>query len=170
MEYTTLGSTGVKVSRLCFGTMSFGGDADEATSGAMFKQCRDAGINFFDTANVYSRGKSEEILGRLMKGQRDDLVLTTKVAGRMGDGPNDAGLSRRAIKFQLEASLKRLGTDRVEFYFCHVFDADTPACVLEIHQRHLRLKFLHQFQRNVACGCNRGFHAVLLQDIVEHLA
>lgn len=126
MEYVTLGSTGVKVSRLCFGTMSFGGDADEPTSARMFKDCRDAGINFFDTANVYSRGKSEEILGRLIKGTRDELVLTTKVAGRMGDGPNDGGLSRRAIKLQIEASLKRLGTDRVEFYFCHVFDQDTP--------------------------------------------
>ena len=126
MEYITVGSTGVKVSRLCFGTMSFGGDADEATSGRMFTQCRDAGINFFDTANVYSGGKSEEILGRLIQGTRDELVLTTKVAGRMGNGPNDAGLSRRAIRMQIERSLTRLGTDRVEFYFCHVFDAETP--------------------------------------------
>ncbi len=126
MEYVTVGRTGVKVSRLCFGTMSFGGDADEATSGLMFKNCRDAGINFFDTANVYSRGKSEEILGRLIKGTRDELVLTTKVAGRMGDGPNDGGLSRRAINLQIDASLKRLQTDRVEFYFLHAFDAETP--------------------------------------------
>src|SRR5690554_4791104 len=78
MQYTTLGKTGVKVSRLCFGTMSFGGDADEQTSAEMFAMCRDAGINFFDCANMYSQGKAEEILGRLMKGCRDELVITSK--------------------------------------------------------------------------------------------
>ena len=85
MEYRTLGRTGVQVSRLCFGTMSFGGDADEATSAAMFRRCRDAGINFFDCADVYQAGRSEEILGRVMAGDRDELVITTKVP--LSDGP-----------------------------------------------------------------------------------
>ena len=79
MDYRFLGNTGVKVSALCFGTMSFGGDADEETSAAMFRRCREAGINFFDCANVYESGRSEEILGRLMAGSRDELVITSKV-------------------------------------------------------------------------------------------
>lgn len=126
MEYTVLGSTGVTVSRLCFGTMSFGGDADEATSSAMFDRCLDAGINFFDTANSYSRGHSEEILGRLMKGKRDDLVITSKVCSAVGPGPNDRGISRRHIMLQVENSLRRLQTDRLDVYFLHHFDAKTP--------------------------------------------
>ena len=84
MEYRTLGKTGIQVSSLCFGTMSFGGDADEATSAVMFHRCRDVGINFFDTANVYNNGRSEEILGKLIASCRDELVLTSKVNGRMG--------------------------------------------------------------------------------------
>ncbi|TAJ36348.1 MAG: aldo/keto reductase, partial [Reyranella sp.] len=84
MKTKLLGRTGVSVSELCFGTMSFGGDADEPTSAAMYKAVRDAGINFFDTADEYSKGKSEEILGRLMKGHRDELVVTTKVNSQQG--------------------------------------------------------------------------------------
>jgi aryl-alcohol dehydrogenase-like predicted oxidoreductase len=126
MSFTPLGSTGIQVSRLCFGTMSFGGDADEATSAALFARCREAGINFFDCANVYSRGRAEEILGGLIQGQRDELVITTKVFGRMGDGPNDGGLSRRHIVRAVEDSLRRLRTDRIEVYFCHMFDPAVP--------------------------------------------
>ena len=126
MEYKILGRTGVKVSRLCFGTMSFGGDADEAASAAMFKRCRDAGINFFDCANAYAGGRSEEILGKLMAAERDELFITTKVASPMGKGINDRGLSRRHIRQQVEASLRRLQTDRVDLLFVHHFDADTP--------------------------------------------
>ncbi len=126
MEYRLLGQTGVKVSRLCFGTMSFGGDADEAASAAMFRRCLDAGINFFDTADVYSAGRSEEILGRLLEGVRDRVVLATKVFGATGEGPNDRGLSRRHIVQAVEASLRRLRTDRLDVYYCHQFDADTP--------------------------------------------
>lgn len=127
MQYTTLGSTGVTVSRLCFGTMSFGGDADEAMSGKMFARCRDAGINFFDCANVYAGGKSEEILGRLMKGSRDELVITSKVGmpTRPND-PNARGLSRRYIMQQIDGSLRRLGTDYLDVYFCHCDDAPVP--------------------------------------------
>ncbi len=126
MHYTLLGRTGVQVSRLCYGTMSFGGDADEATSAAMFKRCRDAGINFFDSANVYSQGRAEEILGRLIKDCRDELVITSKVFGPMGKGRNDRGLSRRNIMLAAEASLRRLGTDRLDVYFCHQFDPTVP--------------------------------------------
>jgi aryl-alcohol dehydrogenase-like predicted oxidoreductase len=126
MQYTLLGNTGVTVSRLCFGTMSFGSDADEATSAAMFARCLDAGINFFDTANSYTGGRAEEILGQLMRGKRDEIVLTTKVASAMGPGPNSRGLARRHIMQQIEASLRRLQTDRIDLYFVHHFDPKTP--------------------------------------------
>ena len=91
MEYRLLGRTGVHVSSLCFGTMSFGGDADEATSAAMYARCRDAGINFFDCANAYGGGRAEEILGKLMAGERDELVITSKVGFRMREGLNGEG-------------------------------------------------------------------------------
>lgn len=126
MEYRILGQTGVKVSRLCFGVMSFGGDADETTSAAMFKRCRDVGINFFDCANTYAGGRSEEILGKLMAPERDELVITSKVASPVGKGINDRGLSRRHIMLQVEASLRRLQTDRLDLLFVHHFDPDTP--------------------------------------------
>ena len=126
MHYTLLGRTGVRVSTLCFGTMSFGSEADEQTSEAMYRRCRETGINFFDTANVYTAGRSEEILGKLMGGERDQLVLTSKVCGAMGSDINDRGLSRRHISTQVEASLKRLQTDRLDLYFVHNFDDDTP--------------------------------------------
>lgn len=123
MRYTTLGRTGVEVSRLCFGTMSFGGDADEAMSRQLFSRCRDAGINFFDCANVYSKGLAEEILGRCMADCRDELVITSKVCIATGPGGNDRGLSRRHILMQVERSLRRLNTDRLDVYFCHHVDA-----------------------------------------------
>ncbi|MEO1983719.1 MAG: aldo/keto reductase [Fuerstiella sp.] len=126
MEYNVLGRTGMKVSQLCFGTMSFGGDADEATSAAMFKECRDAGINFFDCANVYTAGRAEEILGKLIADCRDELVITSKVFGPMGDHANAGGLSRRQVKQAVEDSLRRLQTDRLDVYFVHQYDADTP--------------------------------------------
>jgi aryl-alcohol dehydrogenase-like predicted oxidoreductase len=123
MEYRVLGRTGVKVSQLCFGTMSFGGDADEKMSAAMFHRCREVGINFFDTANVYSKGRSEEILGGLIADCRDEIVLNSKVNGSMGADLNAQGLSRRHIMQAVEASLRRLRTDRLDFYFVHSFDS-----------------------------------------------
>ena len=111
------------MSCLCFGTMSFGGNADEATSAAMFQRCREVGINFFDTANVYSQGRAEEILGRLIANCRDEIVLTSKVNGQMGTDINDRGLSRRHIMLAVESSLRRLGTDRLDLYFAHAFDS-----------------------------------------------
>jgi aryl-alcohol dehydrogenase-like predicted oxidoreductase len=126
MEYRSLGRTGVQVSKLCFGTMSFGEIADEDTSAAMFNRCRDAGINFFDTANVYAGGRSEEILGKLLRGCRDEIVLTSKVGVSTGSGVNAGGLSRRHIMLGVEDSLRRLQTDRLDVYFVHIYDAKTP--------------------------------------------
>lgn len=125
MEYRTLGRTGIQVSRLCLGTMSFGGAADEETSAAMFRRCRELGVNFFDTANVYNGGRSEEILGRLIESCRDEVVLTSKVCLPVGTGANDRGLSRRHIMLEVEKSLKRLNTDRLDLYFVHHFDSRT---------------------------------------------
>ena len=126
MKYKLLGRSGVKVSELCFGTLSFGGEADEAASAAMYKACREVGINFFDCADQYSMGKSEEILGRLMKGQREDLVITTKCFNPTGEDVNARGTSRRHLTRAVEASLKRLQTDRVEVLFLHHYDKRTP--------------------------------------------
>ncbi len=127
MEYTGLGRTGVKVSRLCFGTMSFGGDADAAEAARMYAACRDAGLNFFDTANVYNDGRSEEILGDLMAGHRDQLVITSKCHGSTNpDDINAGGNNRRHIAAAVEASLRRLKTDRLDVLFLHQWDPDTP--------------------------------------------
>ncbi|MBM3649262.1 MAG: aldo/keto reductase [Alphaproteobacteria bacterium] len=126
MKTKLLGRTGVQVSQLCFGTMSFGGDADEAMAGAMYKQVREAGINFFDTADEYSKGKSEEILGRLIKGHRDELVVATKCNSQQGPDVNARGTSRRHVVRAVEASLERLQTDRIDILFLHRFDALTP--------------------------------------------
>lgn len=124
MKYTYLGRTGISVSQLCFGTMSFGGDADAAMAGKMYAACRDAGINFFDCANVYSAGRAEEILGDLIAHERDDIVLTSKVGH--GPSPGERGLSPRHIQLAVDASLKRLGTDRLDVLFVHRWDDHTP--------------------------------------------
>jgi len=125
MKYKTVGKTGIKVSELCFGTMSFGGNADRETSKRLFHRCLDKGINFFDTANVYSAGASEEILGELIAGRRDELVLTSKAGFQFGEDLNARGASRRHLFLSVEQSLKRLGTDRLEFFFIHRFDSET---------------------------------------------
>jgi aryl-alcohol dehydrogenase-like predicted oxidoreductase len=126
MEYTYLGTTGMQVSRLCFGTMSFGGDADEDTSAQLFRRCRDAGVNFFDCADMYQNGRAEEILGRLMAGSREELVITSKAYFPTGPDVNARGASRRHLLSSVEASLRRLGTDRLDIYFIHRFDEQTP--------------------------------------------
>ncbi len=126
MIYRPLGRTGVQVSQLCFGTMPFGGDADEAASAEMFKVVRDLGINFFDTADQYSKGRSEEILGKLVRGAREDLVIATKCFNPTGPDLNAKGNSRRHVTRALEASLKRLQTDRVDILYLHMHDPLTP--------------------------------------------
>ncbi|MES3045726.1 aldo/keto reductase [Sphingomonas faeni] len=136
MDYTKLGSTGLDVSRLCLGCMTYGipdrgnhaWTLNEETSRPILRAAVEAGINFFDTANVYSDGTSEEIVGRALKDftRRDEVVIATKVHGRMRPGPNGAGLSRKAIMAEIDASLSRLGTDYVDLYQIHRFDYDVP--------------------------------------------
>jgi len=126
VKFRALGRTGVQVSQLCFGTMSFGGDADEQAARAMYRACREAGINFFDSADQYNKGRSEEILGGLARGEREDLVIATKCFNPTGSDVNARGSSRRHVSRAVEASLKRLGTDRVEVLFLHHYDALTP--------------------------------------------
>jgi len=126
VKYKHLGRTGLQVSQLCFGTMSFGGDADAAESAAMYKACRDAGINFFDCADAYSRGKAETILGKLIESERDELIVTSKCFNPMADDINARGGNRRHILRAVEASLKRLGTDRLDVLFMHRWDSTVP--------------------------------------------
>lgn len=126
MEYKNLGNSGLKVSSLCFGTMTFGDVSDEATSKEVYSACRDKGINFFDCANVYAKGKSEEILGKLCKEHRQEVVLATKGYFPMSDDINGRGASRFHLTKALEGSLKRLGTDYVDVYYIHHFDESTP--------------------------------------------
>ena len=141
MEYVNLGKTGVKVSRICLGCMSYGvppegplrpgsntWSLNEEQSAPFFKQALDAGINFFDTANVYAIGDSERVLGRWLKAnaRREDTVIATKLNGVMRDGPNGGGLSRKEILFELDESLRRLGTDYVDLYQIHRWDKTTP--------------------------------------------
>ncbi len=141
MEYVNLGRTGVKVSRICLGCMSYGippagpqrpgsnaWSLNEEQSQAFFRQALDAGINFFDTANVYATGDSERVLGRFLKAnaRREDTVVATKVNAVMRDGPNGGGLSRKEIFFELDESLKRLGMDYVDLYQIHRWDKMTP--------------------------------------------
>jgi len=110
---------------LCFGTMSFGSEADEATSRALYQRCRDAGINFFDTADVYSGGKSETILGKLVAGHRDELVIASKAHFPTGKAPTDRGSTRYHLVRAVEASLRRLDTDRIDVLYLHHYDAQT---------------------------------------------
>jgi len=126
MRYRLLGRTGLKVSELCLGTMTFGKEADRQTSAAIYRRCREAGIIFFDCADVYSNGGAERILGDLITGERDRLIITTKVGGSMGAGPNREGLSRRHILQGCEESLRRLNTDWIDVYFAHRFDLLVP--------------------------------------------
>lgn len=126
MEYRNLGRAGVKVSSLCFGTMTFGDGADESTSAKLYGLCRDKGINFFDCANVYAKGDSERILGRLIKPHRDEVVIATKAYFRTSEDINGRGLSRFHLTKSLEQSLSRLGTDYVDLFYLHHFDEDTP--------------------------------------------
>ena len=133
MEYVRLGNSGMKVSRICLGCMSFGSAFNwmvpEETSFGIVRKALDLGINFFDTANGYSNGESEQVLGRALKHfgvKREDAVIATKVFGPMGQGPNDRGLSRKHIMHSIDESLRRLGVDYVDLYQIHRFDLDTP--------------------------------------------
>lgn len=136
MDYVRLGSTGMKVSRICLGCMGFGDASrwihkwvlNEENSRPIIKKALELGINFFDTANIYSMGASEEILGRALKdlAKREEVVIATKLHGKMREDPNGGGLSRKAILHEIDASLKRLGTDYVDLYQIHRWDYETP--------------------------------------------
>ena len=134
MKYVTLGQAGLKVSRICLGAMSFGSQqwqawtVPESKSRPIIQRALELGINFFDTADVYSTGLSEEILGRALHdfARRDQVIIATKVNGPMGDGPNDRGLSRKHIFDAVHASLRRLGTDYIDLYQIHRWDYDVP--------------------------------------------
>jgi aryl-alcohol dehydrogenase-like predicted oxidoreductase len=135
MEYRLLGGSGLKVPALSFGTGTFGGateffkawgTTDVAEASRLIDICLEAGVNLFDTADIYSDGRSEEVLGKALEGKRDRALISTKTTFRLGDGPNDVGSSRYHLRRALEASLRRLGTDYVDIYHLHGFDALTP--------------------------------------------
>src|SRR5918993_309954 len=126
MDYRPLGRSGLKVSPICLGTMMFGGPTDEPTAARIVAQAAEAGINFIDTADAYTEGRSEEIVGRAIAANRSAWVLATKVANRTGPGPNDRGLSPRHVMAAAEASLSRLGVDHIDIYYLHKEDHDTP--------------------------------------------
>ncbi|MBN9024577.1 MULTISPECIES: aldo/keto reductase [Kaistia] len=191
MEYTRLGRTGLEVSRLCLGCMSYGDPArgnhawtlPEAESRPFIKKALELGINFFDTANVYSDGSSEEIVGKALKdfARREEVVIATKVHGRMRPGPNGAGLSRKAILHEIDASLTRLGTDYVDLYQIHRFDYGTPIeetiealdeVVKMGKARYIGASSMHawQFAKMLAMQENRGLaRFVSMQDYVNLL-
>ncbi len=164
MEYRQLGHSGLKVSALSFGTATFGGsseffkawgqtDATEATR--LVSICLDAGVNLFDTADIYSAGMSEEILGTAVQGRRDKLLISTKGTVRMGEGPNNLGSSRSHLTKQLEGSLRRLGTDYIDIYHIHTFDAQTPMD----ETLDTLTTFVHQGKvRYIACSNFSGWH------------
>ena len=126
MTYRYLGRTGVRVSAIAYGAMSFGGDADETGSTALFRACREAGINVFDCADIYAGGRSEEILGRLIADCREEVLVTSKVYFATAADVNGMGASRRRIMSAVEGSLRRLKTDRIDIYYIHRFDDRTP--------------------------------------------
>ncbi len=126
MDYRRLNRTDLKVSRLCFGTMTFARPVDQATGTRMIARCIEAGINVFDSANAYQAGEAETMLGNALRGKRKDVVLSTKVEHRMGDGPDESGLSKAAIHRQVEESLRRLQTDYIDIYYMHQPDYTVP--------------------------------------------
>lgn len=126
MDYRRIGRSGLKVSEICLGTMTFGHGTDAAEADRMVNTCLDAGVTFFDTANGYNNGESEIMLGRALSGRRRDAVIATKVFNAMGPGPNDSGMSRVHIMNAVEDSLRRLGTDVIDIYYIHHVDVQTP--------------------------------------------
>ena len=126
MDYRAVAGGALRVSRVVMGTMTFGSQVDEPTAARMVERCLDAGVNFFDTANAYNKGLSEEMLGRILKGRRDKVIVASKVYNKMGEGPDESGLSRAAIFKAIDASLARLDTDYLDIYYLHQPDYQVP--------------------------------------------
>jgi len=164
VEYVNLGCSGVKVSRLCLGTMMFGGATDEAESIRIIHRALDAGINFVDTANVYNAGESEAVTGRAIRERRAQVVLATKAANPMGDGPNDRGLSRVHLLRACEESLRRLGTDYLDVYYMHLPDYGTP---LEESLRAMNDLVRQGKVRYVGCSNYYAYQVALMLGIAE---
>lgn len=173
MEYRQLGYSGLKVSALSFGAATFGGgneffkawgSSDVAEAKRLVDLCLDAGVNLFDVANVYSTGLAEEVLGKAIEGKREQLLISTKATFKMGDGPNDVGSSRYHLIQQCDASLKRLGTDYIDIYHMHGFDATTPveetldALNTLVHQGKVRY---------IACSNFSGWHLMKSLSVSE---
>ena len=154
MRYRTLGRTGIKVSEVCLGTMTFGDQVSEADAVTITRTAMDRGVNFIDTANMYVKGRSEEIVGKAIKDRREDVVLATKVGIEMGPNPNDVGLSRKHIMHEVEQSLRRLGTDYIDIYYVHRPDYTTP---IETTLRVLDDLVHHGKVRYLACSNFRAF-------------
>jgi len=169
MQYRKLGRTGIKVSAICLGTMTYGNQVGEAEAINIIEGALSAGINFLDTADVYAEGRSEEIVGKALKGKRHSVVLATKVANRTGPSANDIGLSRKHIMKGLEDSLRRLETDYIDLYYVHLPDYDTP---IEETLRTLD-DLIHQGKvRYIACSNFRAWQlckALWVSDL-HHLA
>jgi aryl-alcohol dehydrogenase-like predicted oxidoreductase len=173
MEYRQLGGSGLRIPVLSFGTATFGGgneffkawgSTQVAEAARMIDLCLEAGVNLFDTANVYSRGMSEEILGQAMKGRRDKVLISTKATFPMGDGVNDFGSSRHHLIQQCEASLRRLGTDHIDIYHMHGFDANTP---VEETLNTLNTLVQSGKVRYIACSNFSGWHLMKSLSVSE---
>src|SRR5687768_13918531 len=173
MEYRQLGGSGLRIPVLSFGTATFGGgneffkawgSTQVAEAARMIDLCLEAGVNLFDTANVYSRGMSEEILGQAIKGRHDKVLISTKATFAMGDGVNDFGSSRHHLIQQCEASLRRLGTDHIDIYHMHGFDANTP-----VEETLSALNTLVQSGkvRYIACSNFSGWHLMKSLSVSE---
>lgn len=164
MNYVNLGRCGVKVSRLCLGTMMFGGPTGEAESIAIIHRFLDAGLNFVDTADVYNGGESEVVIGKALRGRRESVVLATKAKNPTGDGPNDQGLSRLNVLRACEESLGRLGTDYIDLFYMHAPDWSTP---LEESLRALDDLVRHGKVRYIACSNYYAYQVALMLGIAE---
>jgi aryl-alcohol dehydrogenase-like predicted oxidoreductase len=188
MEYRQLGRSGLRISTLTLGTMTFGGKGGFGAVGStgldgarrQIGMALDAGVNLIDTADVYSDGTAEEIVGQAIKGQRDDLLLSTKVRMPMGDGPNDAGLSRHHIISGVEASLRRLGTDHIDIYHVHEWDGQTPVeetlSTLDTLVRSGKVRYLAasnysgwQLMKALAAADARGYERFVAEQIYYSL-
>lgn len=164
MDYRNLGQSGLKVSRICLGTNNFGGQINEETSIRIVNKALDCGINILDTANIYTGGKSEEVIGKAVKGRRDEVIIATKVGYGNVEGPNRSGLSRKHILGQVEHSLKSLQTDFIDIYYMHHFDPETP---LEETLRTFDYLVQQGKVRYIACSNFTAWQIAKAQEICE---